>query len=172
MVPAAIYMARAGDFQAIGTFAGQFGARLATGLNAGMALSVMCAEDAPFFDAAVVDRGRETFLGPTMAENIARACETWPRGDVGEGFHDDLASDVPVLMVSGDVDPVTPPEYAERAARTLPNGLHLVIPNTAHIPTSPGCVEELLQQFIRDGAVDGLDTSCVTEIRRPGFLVP
>ena len=172
ILPAAIYAAGQGDFRTIGTFAGQFGAGLATGLSIGMSLSVMCAEDAPFFDPGVMERARDTFLGPTLASNIARTCETWPRGAVGDGYHDYVASEVPVLLVSGDVDPVTPAEYGERAARHLPKGLHVVIPNTGHIPTAPGCVRRLMRQFVEDGRVEDLDVTCVNDIRRPEFVVP
>ena len=132
----------------------------------------MCTEDVPFFDRAVVDPDEETFLGPVLARNTAEACESWPRGEVSDEYHDYIASDTPVLLVSGDVDPVTPPVYAERAAQYLPNGLHVVIPNTGHMPTAPGCVADLLQQFIEEGSVDGLEIACVQDVRRPDFVIP
>ena len=36
-------------------------------------------------------------------------CEVWPRGPIDADLHAPLKSDVPVLLLSGGNDPVTPP---------------------------------------------------------------
>ena len=80
----------------------------------GMELSVMCSEDYPFMNLGA--DYSDTILGNIMLEGIRAQCEVWPRGEVPEGFHDAVRSDVPVLLLSGERDPVTPPHYAAQAA--------------------------------------------------------
>ena len=80
-----------------------------------------------------------------------------------------MRSDVPVLLLSGEHDPVTPPSMAADVASHLSNGVHLVLPETGHSNLTPGCTDRVVQEFIDNGSMDGLDTSCISDIRRPPF---
>jgi pimeloyl-ACP methyl ester carboxylesterase len=73
-------------------------------------------------------------------------------------------------MLSGQLDPVTPPANAEQAARTLPNSLSLVIPGLGHNVVFSGCLPDLVATFIQAGTVKGLDTSCVKQIQPSPFI--
>jgi hypothetical protein len=83
-------------------------------------------------------------------------------------FIEPVKSDLPILMVSGEIDPVTPDWVAARAAGTLPNAKQVVIRDGTHLTDSP-CVTKLVSEFISTGNAKGLDTSCVNEIKRPPF---
>jgi pimeloyl-ACP methyl ester carboxylesterase len=74
-----------------------------------------------------------------------------------------VRSDAPVLLVSGALDPITPPQYATDVSRTLPNGLHVVAPNVAHVPANP-CLNGMIGAFLKSGTVKGLDTACAARI--------
>jgi pimeloyl-ACP methyl ester carboxylesterase len=79
---------------------------------------------------------------------------------------------VPILLTSGTLDPVTPPENGDAIARTLSHSLHIRVPSAGHSPfglTGLDCLDDLKRTFIERGRTDGLDTSCVTRIARPGF---
>jgi pimeloyl-ACP methyl ester carboxylesterase len=79
---------------------------------------------------------------------------------------------VPVLILTGELDPVTPPANGEAAARTLPNSLHVVVPHGAHgLGGLEGidCVDHLIVEFVERGTTKGLDTACVKSIRRKPF---
>jgi len=81
---------------------------------------------------------------------------------------------VPALILTGQWDPVTPPVYGDTAARYLPNSLHLVIPHGGHgFGGLDGldCVQNLITDFVERGTTSGLETSCVKDIRRKGFLL-
>ena len=60
------------------------------------------------------------------------ACGIWPRGEIPADFLEAVHCDAPVLIFSGNMDPVTPPKFGEQVARHLPNSRHVVIPEAAH----------------------------------------
>lgn len=72
-----------------------------------------------------------------------------------------------MLLISGDVDPVTPPWIAEAAARHLSNGRQVRICNGSHY--SYECAENLVADFIERGMTQGLDVSCLEQIKRLPF---
>ena len=77
-----------------------------------------------------------------------------------------------VLMLSGALDPATPPANGLAVSRTLPNSLHLTIPFGAHSPaglSGLGCLQDVKTAFLERGSVEGLDTSCISRIARPPF---
>jgi pimeloyl-ACP methyl ester carboxylesterase len=59
-------------------------------------------------------------------------CPAWGIRDLGEVNRSPVRSTVPVLMISGELDGLTPPSNALAALRTLPNGRHLLIQGVAH----------------------------------------
>lgn len=87
----------------------------------GMYLSVTCAEDTAFIDEAEAVRlNAGNRFGNYRVEQQVRACQLWPRGKIPAGYHDLIASDIPVLLFSGNLDPVTPPSLGEKVASHLP----------------------------------------------------
>ncbi|HKE57747.1 MAG TPA: alpha/beta hydrolase, partial [Pyrinomonadaceae bacterium] len=80
-----------------------------------------------------------------------------------------VKSDAPTLLISGALDPVTPPWLAKTVVQTLSRGRLIVIPNATH--NSYECVENLVADFIDKGTAEGLDTACVDQIKRPPFTI-
>jgi len=74
------------------------------------------------------------------------------------------------LILSGALDPATPPSWGEEVARELPRARHVVVPNAAHNVSFSGCVPDLIADFLEAGAAEGLDTACVEAIRTPPFV--
>ena len=138
----------------------------------GMFLSVVCAEDAPFYDEETIAReSAGTPLGGTMSRSILEACKHWPRGRIPDDFKQPVRSRVPVLMISGESDPVTPPHLSTALEETLSRSLHLVLPDTAHSALAPGCVADLIDRFVETGKTEKLETACVRDLRRPSFSI-
>jgi hypothetical protein len=73
-------------------------------------------------------------------------------------------------MISGELDPVTPPAAAERARRTLPDSLHLVARGQSHAIDEP-CTSGLVARFLAAGSTRGLDTSCLARLPPLAFEV-
>ena len=147
-----IEQAAAGDFATLAgmTIADHQGFEMA--MASGMALSVFCAEN------------RDGAIGP---DPLGPACAKWPRSDTLPDQRP-VRSEVPVLLISGHLDPITPPAGAERVARTLPNSRHVVVRYGSHSYSGMGpCVDRIMAAFLEAGSVRGLDTSCVDAIKRP-----
>jgi hypothetical protein len=76
----------------------------------GMYLSVTCAEDVPFIkqeEAAALNANNP--FGNYRVFQQTRACGMWPRGEIPADFLEPVHSNAPVLIFSGNMDPVTPP---------------------------------------------------------------
>ncbi len=74
------------------------------------------------------------------------------------------------MLISGEWDPVTPPEFVDTVASTLPNSMHVVVPYGAH-GGAGACTDDIIRRFYDAGSVRGLDASCVKENPRPVFLL-
>ena len=163
----------AGHFAPFARQAELQGRTLADTLATGMHYSVICTEDLPFMDEASARRqARDTFLGEQpLAAQIA-ACERWPRGRIDADFHAPLDLDVPALILSGDADPVTPPDYGERAAGMLGDDvLHIVNTGQGHTQAGLGCTASLMARFLDAGTAAGLSLDCLTRLRPPPFFI-
>jgi alpha-beta hydrolase superfamily lysophospholipase len=78
-----------------------------------------------------------------------------------QGFKEPVTSAKPVLLLSGEHDPITPPAYAEHAARTLTNSRHIVAPGQGHTVLARGCLGKVAAAFLDDLDPKGLDVGCV-----------
>ncbi len=171
LVPLTIDRASKGDFRPFLAQSELVSSGFSKDLAVGMFLSVVCTEDAPFLDEREVRKAAEgTFVGATFAVDIIRSCALWPRGSIPEGFREPVVSDKPVLLLSGELDPVTPPRWGEEAARHLPNSKHLVLPATGHGTLGSACVRRTMEKFLEEGTVAGLTEKC-DEVTRPPFFV-
>jgi hypothetical protein len=138
----------------------------------GMQLSVICAEDAPRNSDEDLKRESEsTLFGKYVMSIQQQACGFWPRGKVADSFYEPVNSAIPTLVLSGELDPVTPPTWGEQVAKTLTNSRHIVIPGTGHTAGGTGCGQRIMREFIEKGAVGDLDTSCIGKVKRPAFFL-
>lgn len=143
------------------------------GFAQGMGASVVCTEDAPFTseDPEHAKLQQDTYLGASAMDSMLRACKLWPRGVMDPDFKKPVVSDKPVLLLSGEDDPVTPPANAARAAKTLSNSLSLVDPGQGHGNLFRGCVPRIVTDFVAAGSVKGLDTSCIKNMKPLPFFI-
>jgi pimeloyl-ACP methyl ester carboxylesterase len=134
--------------------------------------SVVCTEDAPWFPPGNDPNAALLYLGTTVIDGLRAICESWPAGVIDEDFKEPVVSDRPVLLLSGEYDPVTPPTYAERvAAAGLTNSRRIVARGQGHGIASVGCVPRIMQDFVGAAAAQDLDTSCLDrEPPMPFFL--
>jgi pimeloyl-ACP methyl ester carboxylesterase len=173
LLPLALHLARhSGNFAPL---AGQFLLTLRTFdeiASYGMHNSVICTEDVPFFNTVKIDRPKleQTFLGAVQVDALQTICEGWPRGPLDADLHAPLKSEVPVLLLSGGNDPVTPPANGEQTRAGLTNSLHLVLPDLGHGQIGAPCMDRVMADFISLGTVQGLDTSCTKLARAMPFF--
>ncbi|HYH96234.1 alpha/beta hydrolase [Hyalangium sp.] len=140
-------------------------------ISHGMFFSVICAEDAPFIDSEAITReAKGTWFGEQVVRNLLEPCKVWPRGSVPEGYRDPVSSSVPTLLLSGELDPVTPPSWGEEAKKTLSNSLHVVVPGVGHNTVVLGCIQSLMADFVKSGTLEGLKPGCGADLTRPPFF--
>jgi pimeloyl-ACP methyl ester carboxylesterase len=162
-IPIVIHRAYEGDWTPFVILAYELSRVVFDQLDAGAHLSATCADD---MTGPTDTRG--TFLGDYRARMYREACAVWSRAREAQA-QVPLTTRVPVLLVTGALDPVTPPAFAEAVARSLPNATIVIVPEMAHAGAG-GCVEEVVAQFVVRGAMQGVDSSCVREIKAPPFI--
>lgn len=123
-------------------------------------LSVICTEDVPFFGDGV-SAERVTLMGFALVDYARTRCSVWPRGELPADFKQPVASAKPVLLLSGEFDPVTPPRYAEHAKKTLSNARHLIAPGQGHIALIRGCMGKLASEFLGELKPTAINADCL-----------
>ncbi|MDH3223942.1 MAG: alpha/beta hydrolase [Gemmatimonadota bacterium] len=170
LLPLALDDASRGRFEPLATLSLGAGGN-GSGIALGMYLSVVCAEDMPFIteeDRREAEQDR--LFGMRLLENFTEMCEVWPAGQVPASYTEPVSSMTPVLLLSGNLDPITPPVWAELAAQTLPNATHIIVPGSAHNVFSQGCLPDLIDEFIRSASAEDIDASCAEDVERPSFF--
>jgi len=169
LLPLSINAAAHGD---VGPLLGQ--AKILSGdlsgdMNNGMSMSVICSEDVDLLQPQLQDQN--TMLGNHLIDALKAQCEVWPHGTRPADFHAPLKSDKPILMLSGELDPVTPPRYGEQILPGLTDARQLVFKGQAHSLLSRGCMPQLLGKFIDKPDPKQLDASCLNKLgSTPAFI--
>lgn len=141
------------------------------GINYAMHYSVVCNEDYPIYkDKNPAETN--VFLNTQMVQKYSEVCAQWPRAQLPEDYWQPIKSDVPVLMLSGAVDPVTPPHWAELVKTGLTNATHIVATGGHHITTQEGCIAQLMTAFIVKGSGKELDAQCANNIQPLAIHLP
>jgi pimeloyl-ACP methyl ester carboxylesterase len=173
-LPAALDEAAQGRLEPLAALASALGARRsADALALGQHFSVVCSEDMPLHGAAAEPTPD---FGRGLAPLYEAVCAAWPRGRLPQGFGDIRPAPAAVLLLSGGIDPATPPRHGEPVARALgPKARHDVVPNAGHGLLSLPCVREAVFRFV-DAADDEnalqVDAACARDLPRPPVFVP
>jgi pimeloyl-ACP methyl ester carboxylesterase len=172
LLPLLLDRAAVGEVAPLAAQSLMVGRDLGETLSEGMHNAVVCTEDVPFFElddsmrAALAD----TYLSTTQVDGLIAICDVWPRGVLDPDFKAPVVSDRPVLLLSGESDPVTPPRNAEHALATLSHGFSLVAVGQGHGVAALGCVPQLIGDFITAASADGLDASCMKRLGPAPFF--
>jgi pimeloyl-ACP methyl ester carboxylesterase len=169
MIPFVVTRGEAGDFGPFAAMAEQGTSKELTKVTSiGLFFSVVCAEDVPFIRPDELPRSG---WFAAQSQRMVDTCSFWPHGEIPRDLREPVVSDVPTLLLVGALDPVTPPEWAQTAAKTLRRSRVVVVPGVAHITSPYGCVPKLIEKFIDTANPDSVDASCVGKEQRPPFVV-
>jgi hypothetical protein len=173
-LPAALDEAAAGRFGPLVGLSSAMGpARGPAALAQGMHFSVVCSEDLP-------GRGDPpppaADFGQGLAPLYGQICAFWPRGEVPAAFRQVPQAPAATLLLSGGIDPATPPRHGDRVARALgAKARHEVVPHAGHGLLALPCVRDTVFRFV-DAASDAdalrVDAGCARDIPRPPAFVP
>ena len=174
-VPLILHQAAGGNLVPLAQNALLYRRQLVASGSNGMYLSITCAEDLPWIKPGEGERlAANTFLGDYRLRQQREACVLWPRARIPAGYSEPVRGSAPVLVITGQWDPVTPPANGDNAARYLPNSMHIIVPHGGHAVGGLNgieCLVDLMTQFIEDGTTKNLKTDCVQNIRRKGFAL-
>jgi pimeloyl-ACP methyl ester carboxylesterase len=161
MLPLIVNDAAAGHYESLLAQARAVYASVADSIMHGMQLSVLCTEDP---ELAPNPQDAETVMGTEFVDFVLAQCDVWPKGVRPADFRMPLTSDLPVLVISGEFDPVTPPRYGDEVVASLPNGRHIVAPGQGHNVIGAGCMPKLFAQFLESADARALDESCLQRL--------
>lgn len=172
-VPVAIQAAKQDDFGPLAALGLAVGGSVMDEMALGMHLSVVCAEDWPLVEKAIEGGVKRAGLyGEELIKDHRNMCSAWPRGSIPADYHAPVKSDVPILLLSGGIDPATPPRHAEAVLPGLSRAKHVVAPNIGHGVSQHGCAPDLIKRFVEDGNADKVDGACLNKLPRPVFFQP
>ena len=173
LIPLLIHETAAGNHTPAAAMALKYIDQLSTSLSFGMHNAVVCTEDIPFIDQATIDWAalRATYLGADQIRALITICERWPAAVIDEDFKTPIRADVPTLVLSGEQDPIPPPQYGTAVAKGLTNSLHVVAPGQGHGVIARGCIPRLVADFVSEPNVDALDASCAQRLTDTPFFL-
>ena len=135
----------------------------------GLFISITCSEDVTFIKSKEARRlTKNTFMGMYRIEQQQIACANWTKGNIPDDYLQPVRSDIPVLILSGEYDPVTPVSMAKEIAGYLPNSQLVVIPQMSHIfdgLSNVDCFDRIAIDFIEQSGKSKLNTDCVNSMQ-------
>lgn len=165
VLPLMIASAHDGDYRALAAMSMLTIESMVEDFATGMHNSVMCTEDAPFVTEESLKSAEGTYFGSMMSDHMRATCKAWPRGQLDEDFLEPFNTDKPVLILSGETDPITPPANGKQAHTMFANSRHIVVPSHGHGVLARGCVPKLVSNFVIDPTFKDFDASCVERER-------
>jgi pimeloyl-ACP methyl ester carboxylesterase len=171
LLPLFIDRAAQGDYAPMAGQLLMLGSMLDAQIAYGMNAAVVCSEDVPHFGA--IDRAAlaKTYFGATQLDGLKALCEGWPLGVVDADLRAPLRSTVPALLLSGEADPVTPPDGAARAAAGFADAKHVVVRGQGHGQIGVGCASRLVATFLDAKTAKGLDATCLESAAPAPFFL-
>lgn len=169
LVPLVIHQAYLGNFRPLAGLIAQTDGE--QGIYIGLHLNITCNEDFPrISEADFANDANNDFGGDDAHLALKMACPLWPQYRPSDDFYQAVTADIPTLILSGNLDPVTPPSNAEFSAKTLPNNHHIVIENAAHTVATSTCASDIINEFLTSLEPQTLDESCLDNVPKESFM--
>jgi len=169
MVPLVIHQAYLGNYQPlIGLIARTEGEQL---VYTGLLFNIVCNEDIPRVSAKMRETdAANNFDGAASHLAWELICPLFPQYRPSEDFYQPVTASVPTLILSGDLDPVTPPSNGDFPAKTLPNSKHIVVKNASHTVAMSTCASDIIGEFLTSKDPKSLDESCLEDVPEETFM--
>ena len=144
----------------------------------GMYYSVLCHDEVPFSSIealesamaehpGLADMYADFELGPLPFE----LCPRWDAGVAASVESEPVESDIPVLVTTGQYDPIVPPSWGLQATESLTAATFHLFPGLAHGVSGDPCATEMMLAFL-DEPTAKLDASCMASMAITPFDLP
>ena len=141
------------------------------GIYEAVLFNIVCNEDFPrITDAQWAEDAKNPLDGELSQLAFTAVCQLWPKYQVSEAFFQPVTADIPTLILSGNMDPVTPPSNGDHSDKTLPNSRHIVDMNSAHIVNTTKCSSKMIREFFDNIDPQAVDASCLEDSPKPSFV--
>ena len=172
LLPQVISEAAAGEYQLFASliYLAKAKSDMAS-ISYGMHYSIACNEDYPLYKNKNAVESN-VFLNSQMVQKYSEICAQWPVAELPKDYWEPIKSDLPVLILSGAIDPVTPPHWGEQVKAGLSNATHVIAPGGHHIISGDGCIVQLMAAFIIKGDGKTLDAKCAQNIQPLAIHIP
>jgi pimeloyl-ACP methyl ester carboxylesterase len=131
----------------------------------GMQMSVQCAEEFPFntpeegFSAAQGVQLQIAAFYPASIQPLFSTCREWMTLAPDPRENSPVSSDIPTLILAGDQDPITPPDWGRMTAQYLSHAYFREFPGHGHwVTRSSGCALSMALAFWNDPSQDPTNT--------------
>jgi pimeloyl-ACP methyl ester carboxylesterase len=173
-IPLLLHQAAQGDYAPLAEMALTIRRGFSKLVSIGMFLAVATPEDVAISDPAEVARASAgTFLRDDYYRQLQRLAPLFPPREMPADYRAPVKSAVPTLLISGFVDPATPPSGGDEVgniSRTACMSSHAT-GSHSYGGMSP-CIDDIMAEFVERGTMMGVDTSCAGKIKRPPFALP
>ncbi|MFC3146526.1 alpha/beta hydrolase [Piscinibacterium candidicorallinum] len=172
MLPQAVARAAAGDGDPMLALSNALAGGMEDEMSMGMHLAVVCAEDLPQLNDANIAQAAKTRFGTAFVEQYRGMCKGFPQPQIPAAYYAPVKHDRPTLVLSGGLDPVTPPAEGNKVTGWFSDAQHLVAPNIGHIVSGQPCASKLIETFVKTEGKEKLDGTCLAKLPRPTFYEP
>lgn len=171
-LPLMLHKAAHGDYRMLASYSEFYLKSWAESkFSLGMYYSVECRDEVIFNDQDAAREAADTFDKTRTLDDIDSifaTCALWDVGTAESLLNEQVASQIPTLVLAGGYDPITPPNWGRRVAESLPNSLFLEFPSLSHGTTLDECAGGIAASFVNhpDAA---LPTGCHDIMTKPEF---
>lgn len=144
----------------------------------GMYFSVLCHDEVPFSSAEDFEtaRGQHPELAGMydhfeIGPLAFATCQRWGAGSAAPRENEPVHSAIPTLIMTGQYDPIVPPDFARDVAASLENATLLEFPGLSHGASGSPCATGIMLDFLDDPA-GTLDTGCLADAEIQAFTLP
>lgn len=178
-LPQSIYQVKDGNYQFLQVLTSALLLQIDM-ISIGMNFAVQCNEEYPFDTAQRINSTLEQ-LRPELRgfaregitdPSILTTCAVWSKDQPEPTENQPVSSDIPTLVLSGEFDPITPPEYGKMVAANLSTSYFFEFPGMGHGVSIGGeCPIGILQAFL-DSPSEKPDAACMDNMQGPAWVVP
>lgn len=169
LVPLVIHQAFLGNYMPLAGLVAQ--TEGGQGIYIGLLFNITCNEDYPKISESDFEHdANNNFGGDDSHQSFKKVCPLWPNYRPSETFYKPVTAKVPTLILSGNLDPVTPPSNGEYSAKSLPNSHHIIVRNAAHTVALSTCASDIVNEFLTLLKPEQLDETCLDDIPNESFM--
>lgn len=137
-------------------------------LDSAIRYALECNEELPFNNQSLVTTSSNfdalIRFATGTSEDMFALCQSWTLAPPDPRESMPVTSDVPVLIMAGEFDPITPPQWGIKTHQHLSNSTFVMIPHAGHgVSILPGCPRQIGRAFL-NSPNRYVDTSCAQEV--------